>query len=383
MTDRPYQICSRCVMDTSDPLIRFDDDGICSYCSAFAVGERTAWTPEEGSHRLAEVVEAIRADGAGRPYDCVVGLSGGVDSTYVALRVKELGLRPLAVHFDGGWNSEISMGNIEQIVTRLSLDLDTVVCDWDEMRDLQRAFLRASLVNSDVPQDHAIIAVLFHAARRHRVRYIITGHNRATESCMSPAWRGHTSQDWRHIRAVHRRWGTAPLSSFPHFTLAELLLLKPYWWRLSMVNLLDYEPYVKADALRRIEAELGWRDYGGKHHESVFTRFFQTCYLPEKFGYDKRRSHLSSLIVSGQLARSGALAELSSPPCPGDTRAELVAYVAKKLGMADEEMSEVLRSPGRSHRELPSGELVFRALRLRKELGLEYRRWRQKREDST
>lgn len=360
MSDR-YQICVRCIMDTSDPEIDFDAEGVCSHCRRFEevgrpVLERVG-TPE-GKRSLADLVERMKERGQGRDYDCVIGVSGGVDSTYVAYAVKTRGLRPLAVHCDTGWNSELAVKNIENIVTRLDIDLRTFVVDWEEMRDLQLAFFKASLANCDIPQDHAFLAALYRTAASERIPFIVTGSNLATESILPRAW-GYNAGDLRHLRAVHRRFGTVPLRRYPTLGFVRRYFYYPVMRGIRTIPILDYLPYRKSDAKRIIREELGWRDYGGKHYESIFTRFFQAYYLPRKFGFDKRRAHLSSLVVSGELTRDEALREMGTPPHPQKELLEDKEYVAKKLGISVGEFERLLALPTRTYRDFPSSVALF------------------------
>lgn len=350
-------------MDTSDAEIEFDDQGICSHCRAFEqsgrqILERAA--SETGRTQLTRLVDVIRTAGQGDEYDCVMGISGGVDSSFVAYQVKQLGLRPLAVHFDSGWNSELAVNNIENIVTRLGIDLFTFVVDWDEMRDLQLAFFKASLANCDIPTDHGFLAVLHHAAAQHNIKYIISGGNAATEFILPKSW-GYNAGDLRHLLAVQKRFGTRRLKSYPQLGFLKRYVYYPLFQGIKTIRLLDYMPYNKSEAKRLISAELGWRDYGGKHYESVFTRFFQAYYLPTKFGFDKRKAHLSSLIVSGQMTRTEALAELTSEPYPIEKLLADKIFVAKKLGVSIDEFDEILALPKRTHKDFASNEKLFAA----------------------
>ena len=360
-TKSAYRICTRCVMDTSDPNIVFDELGVCSHCQSY---DRTARDVVENAgsterrRELEALVTRIKKKGEGRSYDCLIGISGGVDSTYVALQVKRLGLRPLAVHFDSGWNSELAVNNIENIVNRLDIHLQTFVVDWEEMADLQLAFFRASLANCDIPTDHAFFAVLYRAAAENGIKTIISGGNFATESILPSSW-GYHASDLRHLRAVHASFGTRPLRNYP-----TLSFWKRYFWYhfvrgIEVVKLLDFMPYNKAEAKETIKNELGWRDYGGKHYESVFTRFFQAYYLPVKFGFDKRRAHLSSLIVSGQMTRQEALAELRNPTAPQELLLRDKEFIAKKLGITVNEFDALIAAPPRSYKDWPSTEWLF------------------------
>ncbi len=362
MQPRTYRICTRCVMDTSDPDINFDSDGVCSHCRQYDALVRDQIERANRGERqdeLGAIVERIKKAGAGREYDCIMGLSGGVDSSYVAYVAKKLGLRPLAVHFDSGWNSELAVNNIENIVKKLGIDLQTFVVDWEEMRDLQLAFFKASVANCDIPTDHAFPAVLYREAARHRIGYILSGTNHATEFILPKAW-GHTSSDKRHLVDVQRKFGTATLRTYPTIGFFAQYVYYPYICRIRTVRPLNYIPYNKTEAKRIISEELGWRDYGGKHHESVFTRFFQGCYLPTKFGYDKRRAHLASLINSGQMARADALLELERPTYDPAQQLEDKVFVAKKLGVTSAELDAIFAQPNRSYSDFASSDRVLR-----------------------
>lgn len=347
------QRCVRCVMDTTDPGIRFDNEGVCSHCQGYETRlHEASYLAKRRAGALPEFVARLKTDGRGKRYDCVIGVSGGVDSTYVALLVKQLGLRPVAVHVDNGWNSELAVHNIEAAVSKLGIDLDTVVLDWDSFRDLQVAFLRASTPDVDVAADHAIQGALYEAAARHGVRYILAGTNTATEGGGVPAWsQGHA--DWGYVRGIHRRFGTKSLKSYPHqgvwgfFT--RVVVRRIRWY-----SILDFVDYDKAAAIRRIESELGWRAYPRKHGESVFTRWFQEVYLPEKFNFDKRILHYSSLIWSGQMRREDALVQLQAPILTHAERQDLHRYVAKKLQLSTEQLDEILKAPAKRFENYPS-----------------------------
>jgi len=346
--------CVRCVMDTSDPDITFDAAGVCNHCHNF---DRTMKTlvldPNERRIGLEQWVERIRKSGKGRDYDCVVGISGGVDSTYVALKVKELGLRPLAVHLDNGWDTEIAVANIERAVRGLGIDLHTVVLDWEEFRDLQVAFLRAGTPDSEIPTDHAIISSVFHTAWKVGVPYLVMGHNRATELILPPAWsQGH--YDWVYLRNVHKRYGTRPLTTYPAFDFVSYSRFRQHTRRHSW-NILEYLDYTREGAIDALTKQVGWRNYGGKHHESVYTRFFQNYILPRKFGYDKRRAHLANTVLTGQMTRDAALQELSHPPYPTERAAQLDrTYVVTKLELEDDDFERIMRAPPQRYQDQPN-----------------------------
>lgn len=348
---RPYAICVRCVMSTAaDPDISFDAQGQCSHCQRYdRLLPSRVQRGEAGRALLEQMVARIKAAGRGREYDCIIGVSGGVDSTYVAHLVVEHGLRPLAVHLDNGWNSELAIQNIQQVLDRLGVELHTVVLDWEEFRDLQVSFLKASTPDGEIPTDHAIFATLWREAASRGIRYIISGMNFTTESISVPAWAyGHS--DWRYICDVQRRHGSLPLCSYPHFSLAQLV----YWnaiARLRTVSILNYVDYRKADAMALLRDRLGWRSYGGKHHESIYTRWFQGYLLPTKFGIDKRVGHVSDLIKAGQMTRENALAELAQPSYDPALQAEDTLYVRKKLLLSEEGFAAMLAAPIRSFRD--------------------------------
>jgi N-acetyl sugar amidotransferase len=345
-----YRICTRCIMDVSDREITFDEQGHCNHCKGAEVKLTTkllAYT--EGEYRLDRIVSRIKDAGRGKPYDCIVGVSGGVDSTYVTYMVKQLGLRPLAVHFDNGWNSELAVQNIEHILRRLEIPLYTHVVDWEEFRDLQLAFLRASVPDAELPTDHAIGALLHHTAARFGVRHIISGTNVNTESILPISWTYYVS-DWKYIRGIHRRFGSRPLRSYPSSSMAR------YIWhilgrRIRPISLLNSIPYDKAAAVSVLERELGWRNYGGKHHESIYTRFFQSYILPRKFNIDKRRAHYSSLIMSKQMTREEAMVAMDQPIADPRLLAEDRAYVVKKLNISDDDFESIMQAPVRSYRD--------------------------------
>lgn len=356
MNTRPYQICTRCVMDTSDPEITFDDAGLCSHCQRYDSMVRDIVARADRGERQNEldaIVAQIKERGRGHDYDCIMGLSGGVDSSYVAYTAKHLGLRPLAVHFDSGWNSELAVNNIENIVKKLGIDLHTHVVDWEEMRDLQLAFFKASVANCDIPTDHAFPAILYREAARHGIKYILSGSNYATEFILPSAW-GYQSGDLRHLRDIHNRFGLHKLREYPTIGFFQQYIWYPYVRGIKTVKLLNYLPYNKFEAKRTIIRELDWRDYGGKHYESVFTRFFQGYYLPVKFGYDKRRAHLSSLINAGQVTREEALTELGQPTYDPQLQADDKTFVAKKLGVSAAELDAIFQQPNKDYSDYAS-----------------------------
>jgi N-acetyl sugar amidotransferase len=347
-------------MDTTDPEINFNSDGICNHCLKYDEQAKNIFLPAEVlQQKLDKIIIEIKEKSNRREYDCIIGVSGGVDSTYLAYKVKKFGLRPLAVHFDSGWNSELAVNNIENLLKKLNIDLYTIVVDWEEMRDLQLSFLKASVANADIPTDHAFVAVLYYAAVKKGIKYIISGHNFATESVLPVAW-GYTSRDLRHIKSVQKFFGTLKLKKYPTINLMQSYIYYPYIKGVKIIKLLNYMPYVKKAAKEFLKKELGWRDYGGKHYESVFTRFFQGYYLPTKFGYDKRRAHLSSLILSGEISRKEALEQLEVNEYTEAMINEDKAFLIKKLRIADKDLENIMGAPLKTFKDYPSNYPLFK-----------------------
>lgn len=349
------RICTVCVMPEDVEGVEIGPDGQCNCCKdAFARSPHEWWPDEEGERRMASLVATLREEGRDKPYDALVGLSGGVDSAYLAhLMAAKHGLRLLAVHVDAGWNSEPAVHNIEKLVRSLDLDLVTCVVEWDEVRDVQRAFLRANVLNQDFPQDHAFFATLLRLARKHGVRSFLSGVNFASENLHIPH-DGPSSSDGKHVRAVHKAYGERPLHTYPIMTMAE------YLWTTRVRGLpkryrpLDFTNYDKEAAQEELRAVYGWRDYGPKHSESRFTKFYQDVYLPRKLRFDKRRLHLSSLIVAGQLTRDAALEELRIPITTEAQAERDTRFVAKKLGMPIGELKALIDAPIVSHNRFDS-----------------------------
>jgi N-acetyl sugar amidotransferase len=349
--EQAYQACTRCIMDTvADRSITFDNSGLCRHCQRYdRLVSMRHLQGDVGKKALQTIVESIKKSGRGREYDCIIGVSGGVDSTYVAWLVKQYGLRPLAVHFDNGWNSELATKNIERVLRNMGIDLDTHVVDWEEFRDLQLSFLRCSTPDGEIPTDHAISALLWKEAVSRGIKYIISGMNFTTESINVPEWSyGHS--DWRYIKDVHRRYGTVKLKTFPHFSLAYLFYANVLRG-VRIVSILNYIDYDKKKAMDLLCNELGWRDYGGKHHESIYTRFYQGYILPRKFGVDKRYGHLSDLINAGQINRAQAQSEMERPPYAEDLQQQDLAYVLKKFRLSLQQFDQIMHAPVKSFRD--------------------------------
>ena len=346
--------CSRCVLSNIDVHdIEFDENGVCNYCRAYDKNSSGILFNEDlKEKKLEEIVKRIKAEGIGRPYDCVLGISGGVDSSYLAFMASKLDLRILVVHYDNGWNSGLAVKNIENIVNKLNLDLYTYVNDWYEYRDLQLAFLKASVIDIELITDHAIVAALYLVARRYKIKNILFGDNHATESILPPSWY-HWKNDLLNIRAIHRKFGTIPLKTYPVINFYNRLLID-YFRNTNFISLLNYMDYDKEKAKKTMIEEVGWSDYGGKHFESIFTRFYQGYILPVKFGVDKRKAHFSSLILAGQMTRAEALEELKTNPYTPEQAREDKEYVIKKFGLTAEEFENIMKLPVKSHYDYPS-----------------------------
>jgi N-acetyl sugar amidotransferase len=341
-------------MDTSDEQISFDSEGICNHCRRFDMVSRAQWFPgADGEPRLQSMLTAMKTAGRGKDYDCILGLSGGIDSSYLALKMREWGLRPLVVHVDAGWNSELAVANIEKLVSHCKFDLHTHVVNWEEMRDLQLAFLRSGIPNQDVPQDHIFFASLYHFAVRNGIRTILSGGNLATEGIFPASWHG-SAMDAINLRAIHRRFGERPLRHYRTIGFFDYYLWYPFVRRMRTLRPLNFMPYVKLHALKELVDTVGFKPYARKHGESLFTKVFQNHYLPRRFGYDKRRPHLSSLIVSGQLTRDEALRELAQPLYEPLELENDLDYFCKKLRISRSEFDGFMEAPLRRHTDYPN-----------------------------
>ena len=372
---RAYAICTNCIMDTTDSNITFDERGWCDYCNNYYRNILPNWRPNEHSEYLiAGEIDEIKRQGKGRDHDCIIGISGGVDSSYVTYVAKEkLGLRPLLFHVDAGWNSQQAVNNVERLVDCLGIDLHTEVVDWLEMQDLQLAFFKAQVPHIDTPQDHAFFAGLYNFAAKHRFKYILTGANYSTECVREPLeWHYHAS-DLRQLKDIHRQFGRRPLKTFPTADIFTYKLYYRYAKGVRVVKPLNYVPYIKDTAMQEMVDRFGWQRYAHKHYESRFTRFYEGYWLPVKFGYDKRRAHFSSLILTKQMTRDEALRRIAEPAYDEDTVAQDFEYVATKLDLSVGELRSIMNGPNKSYRDyknsmnlINAGTQVLRALGLQR-----------------
>ncbi len=369
-----YRICSKCVMDTSDSKISFDANGVCDHCATFFSKILPNWhTDERGKRELETLANNIRAAGKGRDFDCIIGMSGGIDSSYLTYIAKEqLGLRPLVFHVDAGWNSQEAVNNIERIVDKMGLDLYTEVIDWPEMRDLQLAFFKSGVPHIDTPQDMSFFATMYKFAEQHKVRYVLTGANLSTECIRNPLEWMYYQSDSIQVRDIHRQFGTRPLNRFPLTTIFRHKVYLPYVKGIKVVRPLNLLPYIKDDAVKLLVDKFGWQPYPQKHFESRFTRFYEGYWLPRKFGYDTRRVQFASLIVTGQMTREEALKKLESPALDDDTIKQEFEYVATKLGISVAELQGYFDAPNKTYRDYKSQESFYAVgARVMRMLGME------------
>jgi len=364
--DKVYQQCACCLMDTSDPEISFNEKGVCNHCTDyFEKTSKRAYQGDASDLKLARLVEKIKRAGRRHDYDCVIGISGGVDSLYTAYLAKKMGLRLLCVHLDNGWNSELATHNIEKILKKLELELITVVLVWEEFRDLQLSFLKASVPEAETPTDIAIPAALHRIAAHHNIKYIFSGGNFATEGILPKSWH-YNAKDMRYLRAIHKRFGSKKLKTFPTFGFVKEMYYK-YFKGIRMIYPLNYIPYNKKNALELLEKELQWENYGGKHHESLYTKFIQSYLLPEKFNIDYRKATYSTQICAGEITREYALHDMAKKTYNPLMIEEDKEYVCKKLTISPAELQQIIDSPPRKYSDYPNNkkllEFIYRVYR--------------------
>jgi len=371
---RSYQICSNCVMDTTDDAITFDEHGVCDHCRSFKADVLPNWHPDDtGKAIFRQTIEKIRASGKGKPFDSIIGLSGGLDSSYlIHLAVTEFGMRPLVFHVDGGWNTDIAVNNIQMLVDKLGLDLYTEVINWEEMRDFQLSFFKSGVPHLDIPQDHAFVATLYHFANKNNIKYILNGGNYATECVRNPLEWLYYGTDMAQLKDIQRRFGTRELKTYPFSSVFFHKVYLRYFKGVQVVKPLNYLPYTKAVAVEALASRYGWRAYPQKHFESRFTRFFEGYWLPTRFGYDTRRVQYSSLILTGQTTREEALANLAASPYDPATIDAEFEYIATKLGISVDELRTYHEMPLKSFRDYANQQWAFEiGARVLKALGVE------------
>ncbi|WP_307727644.1 N-acetyl sugar amidotransferase [Massilia sp. ZL223] len=371
---RPYQVCTNCVMDTTDTQIVFDDKGVCDHCNSYYAHTLPNWhTGEQGQRELDAMVAEIKKAGEGRDFDCIIGMSGGIDSSYLLYIAKEkLGLRPLVFHVDAGWNSQIAVNNIEKLVDGLGLDLYTEVIDWEEMKDLQLAFFKSGVSHIDTPQDHSFFATMYKFAQKYDVKYILTGANLSTECVRNPVEWMYYQSDSIQLRDIHRKFGQRPLKRYPVTSILWHKIWLPYVKKIKVVRPLNNVEYIKQDAVKLLSERFGWQPYPQKHFESRFTRFYESYWLPVKFGYDTRKVQFSSLILTGQMTREEALTKLATRPYDEATIAQDFEFVATKLGITVNELKGYLEAPNKTYRDYKSQRWIYDAgAKVMKAMGLE------------
>lgn len=377
---REYQICTNCIMDTTDPNIIFDGKGQCDHCKNLYENILPNWhTDEQGEKELMVIADKIKKESKGKDFDCIIGVSGGLDSSYALYVAKEImGLRPLVFHVDAGWNTDQAVGNIEKLIEGLNLDLYTDVINWEEVKDLQVAFLKSQIPDQDLVQDYAFFSSLYRFAKKNKIKYILTGSNYSTECCREPEeWGGYLGIDKRLVKDIHSMYGNVKLNSFPIVNIFTYKIYYKYIYGVSVVYPLNYISYVKKDAERLLEDKFGWKKFQHKHHESRFTRFFEDYWLPQKFGFDKRRAHFSSLILTGQMTRDEALERIKQPELDEQALKNEFGYVANKLGLSVEQLKEIFSGENKTFKDYKNyRNLIQFGAKLMQLLGLEKRLFR-------
>lgn len=367
-------VCTNCVMDNSDSKIKFDESGVCDHCNTFYDKIEPHWHPNEnGATELNNIVEKIRKAGKGKDFDCILGMSGGIDSSYLLYLTKvKLGLRPLVFHVDAGWNTQLAVNNIERLVDKLGLDLYTHVIDWEEMKDLQLAYFKSGVPHIDVPQDHAFFATMYHFASKYKVKHILTGGNYSTECVRNPIEWMYYQSDSIQLKNIHRKFGTIPLRNFPVTNILWHKFYLPLFSGIKVYRPLDYMPYIKREAMDLLINEFGWQPYPQKHFESRFTRFYESYWLYNRFGYDVRKVQFSSLILTGQMRREEALEELKKLPYDENTIMQEFEYVATKLGITTDELQGYFKMPHKTYKDYKSQESVYKiGAKIMRLLGME------------
>ena len=356
-----YQVCSNCIMDTTDSKIKFDESGICDHCNTFYKKILPNWhTDQKGTKALQEIIKKIKKDGEGKEFDCLMGMSGGIDSSYLLYQmVSEFGLRPLVFHVDAGWNSQMAVNNIERLVDGLKLDLYTEVINWEEIKELQLAFFKSGVPHIDVPQDHAYFATMYKFASKHNIKFIITGGNYSTECVRNPLEWMYYQSDSIQLRDIFKKHGRGKLKQYPITNILWHKIYLPYVKGIKLIRPLDYIPYRKNEAIEILVEKFGYQKYPQKHFESRFTRFYESYWLPKKFGFDTRKVQYSSLILTGQMTREDALKQLEKPAYDPDTIKQDFEYIATKLGISVDELQGYMDAPNKTYKDYKSQEGIY------------------------
>ena len=380
MNKQKYQICTKTIMDTTDPKIIFNEAGESDYYTNYIENIKPNWhTDERGYKELMKTADKIIKEGKGKEFDCIIGLSGGLDSSYVAYVAKEImGLRPLLYHVDAGWNTDKAVGNIEKLVNGLGVHLYTDVINWEEMKDLQLAFLKSQIVDQDLPQDYAFFSSLYKFAKKNKIKYVLTGGNYSTECCREPEeWGGFPGIDKTLVKDIHGKFGTRALKTFPLVDILSYKIYYKYVLGMQVFKPLNLVPYIKKDAEDLLELKFGWERFQHKHHESRFTRFYEDYWMPRKFGFEKRKAHFSSLILTGQMTREEALERVSKPELSDDFLEKEFEYVAHKLDLSVEELQKIFKGENKTFHDYKSKiNLIGFGAKAMMKLGLEKRLFR-------
>lgn len=361
MNENKYKVCTNCVMDTTDRNIIFDEKGVCDHCNTFYKYIKPHWhTDDRGWNEITKIAKSIRKAGIGKDFDCIIGMSGGIDSSYLVYLAKvKLNLRPLVFHVDAGWNSQQAVHNIETIVDNLRLDLYTEVIDWEEMKDLQLAYFKSGISSVDTPQDHAFFATMYKFAHKYNVKYILTGGNYSTECIRNPIEWMYYQSDSIQLKDIHNKFGKKPLKNFPMTNILWHKVYLPYIKNIKVYRPLDFIPYNKEEAIQFLVNEFGFQKYAQKHFESRFTKFYESYWLPQKFGFDTRKVQYSSLIVTGQMSREAALEKLKKPTFDNVTIKQDFEYIATKLGISVKELQMYMDAPNRTYKDFKNQAWIY------------------------
>lgn len=374
MNEMKHKTCTNCVMDTTDSKITFDDKGVCDHCNTYYKDIEPIWNYGKGrEEELQKLVDKIKKEGKGKEFDCLMGMSGGIDSSYLLYKIAhDYGLRPLVFHVDGGWNTQLAVNNIERLIDGLGLDLYTEVINWEEMKDLQLSFFKSGVSHIDTPQDHAFFATMYKFASKHKINTILTGGNYSTECVRNPLEWMYYQSDSIQLRDIHKKFGTIPLKTYPVTNILWHKVYLPYIKRIKLFRPLDFIPYDKAKAMQLLVDKYGYQPYLQKHFESRFTRFYESYWLPKRFGYDTRKVQYSSLILTGQMTREEALENLKSPAYDPETIMQDFEFVANKLGITVDQLQTYMDMPKKTYKDYKSQENIYNiGAKVMRALGLE------------